>query len=588
MAESRVNRYLSRAREYEQIKAPWLLLYQSLAEAFLLRKADFTRTFMPGDFLPQSEVFDNTGQFAAHVFASVCLSMLWPDAARTFNIVPVAQIRDLPGVEAYFRAVTKKQQAAMDRVEAGLQLAFMEHFLDIGIFGTAGVGNFDGPDEDDTSLPVVYEAWDVKAMSIAENAQGFVDTIFFKTNRTVRQVYEEYGIKRKSGDKISAHIQRKYDDGKYEDMVVILKVIEPKTPEAGKKGVAAMKVRTVHIDETNGIIMREGGYEEMPVHVGRMFKRSGETQGRSSGMVGLADEQSLNALAEGVLVATEKQLDPPLAVSEDARLGGGVLDTSASAVNVINMSGRLGNEKPIFALFTVGEMQSAAKMLERLEGKVTQAFFLDRLLDLNNKTMMTAYETSVRNRLRGESVGSIFARQIMEVITPTIKGTFNRLYRKGYFGDFPGTGGAGTEQRRRWKALTGKDEMIVPPIVRQAIEAGLDVYEVEYISPAQRFMEAEKLQGNFTGADALAALEPVLPGITDNIDKDKYARSVWKFAGASNEVLRTLDELRDWRAANAQRQNAAAALSAGKDMAQIQRDSAQARATLGTIPAGAA
>ena len=35
-----------------------------------------------------------------------------------------------------------------------------------------------------------------------------------------------------------------------------------------------------------------------------------------------------------------------------------------------------------------------------------------------------------------------------------------------------------------------------------------------------------------------------------------------------------------------ERQNTAAALSAGKDMAQIQRDSAQARASLGTIPGG--
>jgi hypothetical protein len=189
----------------------------------------------------------------------------------------------------------------------------------------------------------------------------------------------------------------------------------------------------------------------------------------------------------------------------------------------------------------------------------------------------------VRNRLRGESTGSIFARQIMEVITPTIKGTFNRMMRKGHFGDFPGVSGAGVIERRKWKVLTGKDEMIVPDIVLKAVQAGLDIYEIEYISPAQRFMEAEKLQGMFTGADALAALEPVLPGITDNIDKDEYARKVWKYSGASSDALRTLDGLREFRAEMAKRQQTSDALAAGGQMADMQMKSAQARAAMGTI-----
>lgn len=583
MAESRVSRYIARSREYEQIKSPLLPVYQALAEAFLTRKANFTHSSTPGDFLAQNEVFDNTGQFAAHIFASVCLSMLWPDAARTFNLVPVAQLKDQPGVEAYFRAVTKKQQLAMDRPEAGLLLAFMEYFLDEGIFGTAGVGNFDGPEEDDASMPVVYEAWDVKSMCIAENAQGYVDTIFWKANRTVRQVYEEYG--QGGRDRISAVVKKQYEDGKYEEKVEILKVIEPKAPEKGKRGIAGMKTRTVHIDVTNRVLMRESGYEEMPVHVGRLFKQAGEVNGRSCGMIALADSTTLNGVVEGVILATEKNLAPPLVVLDDGRLGNAVIDTSADGITVLNASGRLGGEKPIFPLFTVGEMQSSEKLMERLEAKLMQAFFLDRLLDLNNKTMMTAYETSVRNRLRGESTGSIFARQIAEVITPTIKGTFNRMMRKGCFGDFPGIdrNAAGSVERRKWKALTGKNDIVVPDIVLKAVEAGLDIYEIEYISPAQRFMEAEKLQGLFTGADALAALEPVLPGITDNIDSDTYARRVWKYSGATSDALRTLDDLRAFRAEKAKRQNAAATLEAGKAAADIQQKTAGARAALGTI-----
>lgn len=581
MAESRVSRYLSRLKDYETEKRYWIPLYQALAEIYLTRSADFTRASIPGEFL-QDNIFDNTPQFSAYVMASVFLSMLWPDSSRTFNIVPVPQLKGQTGVEAYFRAVTDKMHLAMDRPEAGLQLALMAHFLDQGVFGTSGIATFDGP-EDDPDVPVVYEAWDVKSMCIAENPQGFVDTVFIKIIRTVRQVYEEYGSG-KRGDKISASIVEKYKAYKYDDKVEILKVLEPKTPELGKKGVAAMKCRSIHIDISNKVIMREGGFEEMPLAVGRMFKRADETQGRSCGMVALPAANSLNALTEAILVASEKQLDPPLALLDDGRLGGAVIDTSAGALSVLNASGRLGGEKPIFPLFTVGEMQSAEKLKEQLIQEVTQGFFLDRLLDLNNKTMMTAYETSVRNRLRGESTGAVFARQIMEVLSPTVKRTFNVMNRKGHFGF--GDKGAGAEQRRRWLQLTGKDDMVVPEIVKKAVAAGLDVYDIEYISPARRFMQAEKLQGLFTALDSIAALAPIFPSIVHRVDPDIAADDIYTLAGAPKTSLRTPEDTQAARAADAKLQQTAGALNAGKDIAQIQRDSAQARVAMGTIPKG--
>lgn len=576
-SQSRIDRYLSRYRDLEIEKQPWLTHYQALSEIFHTRKADFTHVSSPGEFL-QDNVFDNLGQFAAHQMASVFSSMLWPDSARTFNIRPVRRLRDQPGVEAYFRYVTEEIHEAMDQARAGLQLALMEHFLDQGVFGTSGIAVFEGP-EDDVSLPVVYEAWDVKAMCISQNAQGFVDTIYFKVNKTVRQVYEEYGKE----DVVSTHVTEKYQAGKFEDKIEVLKILEPKSIEQGKEGLAAMAVRSVHIDVTNKILMRESGFEEMPVFVVRMFKKADEVYGRSPAMIALPDAISLNGLAEGVLVATEKQLDPPLALLDDGRLGGAVVDTSAGALSILNVSGRLGGEKPIFPLFTVGEMQSAEKLEERLQAKIMQAFFLDRLLDLNNKTIMTAYETSVRNRLRGESTGSVFSRQEKEALVPLIERTFNIMWRRGHFGVVDK--GPGAKQRAEWKELTGKD-IIVPEIIVKAIEAGLDIYEIEFISPAKRFMQAEKLQGIFSAVDAVLALAPVFPTIPDRIDPDLLLEDIYTLAGTPKHNLRTMDDTQKWRAAQAERQNAAAALTAGKDLAQIQRDSAQARASLGTTVNG--
>jgi len=568
MAKYNVNLDIANFRKMQELKTPWLRHYQSLAEIFLSRKSDFLHSHSPGEFL-QDEIFDNTPQFAAYLMASTFQSMLWPDSSRTFNLKPVRQIKDLPGVEAFFRFVTDETHDVMDNERAGLGIALMEHFLDQGVFGTSGVATFEGRADDDEA-PVLYEAWDVKAMCISQNAQGFVDTVYFLIQRTVKQIMEEY-------DRVSPKVRELFNAGKLEEKIEILKIIEPKEIEKGKRGTAGMAYRSASIDMKHRFNMRESGFPEMPVAVARMFKRIDETQGHSNGMVALPAALSLNALTEAIIVAAEKRLDPPLALLDDGRLGGAKVDTSAGALSILNVTGRLGNEKPLYEIQTVGDMQSAEKLKEQLIQEIMQAFFLDRLLDLNNQVPMTAYETSVRNRIRGDSLGSIFGRQIMEVLSPTIHRTVKILWRRGRFGTVPG--GPGGRRLKAWKNITGKAGVIVPPVILEAIEAGLDVYEIEYISPAKRFMRAEKLQGIFTAADAIAALAPILPGVTDNVDPDKLVQDIYEFAGTPRTSLRTRDEVKAFRKEMAERENAQAGVEMAKDITEVQRNSAQAQAT---------
>ena len=577
--------YLARWQELDAEKKPWLIHYQALAEIFLTRKMDFTRMMIPGQFL-QADVFDNTGQFSAYTFASLFLSMMWPDSERTFRLKPVDRLKKIPGVEEYFRWATHQMHEAMDQPEAGLSMALMEHFLDTGIFGISGIATLDGP-EDDDELPVVYDSWGVKNMCVAETAQGYVDTVYYVRPLTVRQIVKEYN---KPGDTVPNKIQKQYEDGKYSEKYDVLTVVEPKKPEANKSGVAAMPVRTIHIVVNAGEMLnpgasalgrvRLGGADDMYIAVGRLFKSLDETQGRSCGMLALPDAQSLNALTEAVLVAAEKLLDPPLAVLDDGRLGGGVIDTSAGALNVFNSSGRMGNEKPIFPINTVGEMQSALEQQKSLMGKIAQAFFLDRLLDLNNQTQMTAYETSVRDKIRGEALGGIFARQEKEVMTPTVKTTFNKLFRKGYLGIV--NKGPGAKLRKKWDDIVGAEKVVVPAAVIKAWQAGLNVFEVEYISPAKRFQQAGKLQGLMTAIDAIISMAPVIPGITDRIDADQAPADIFAYAGAPVTSLRTMDATKKFRAANRQAADEQAKAAAQEQQANIGLKTAQARQALGT------
>ncbi len=575
--------YIGRLRELEQEKYPWLVHFQALAEIFLTRKMDFTRVIIPGQFL-QADVFDNTGQFSAYLFASIFLSMMWPDAARTFRLKPNYRIKNIPGVEDYFRFVTHQMHEYMEKPKAGLSMALMEHFLDTGIFGTAGVFTEDNS-KNDPEMPLLYDAWGVKNMCISETKQGFVDQVYFIRPLKIKQIITEYN---KPGDYIPAKIKEKYNAGKHDEEIDVLVIIEPKMPEKDdlgnmKLGVAGMPVRTIHIAVGEEARLRAGGFEEMPVAVGRLFKQLNEPYGRSCGMLGLPDAQSLNTLTEGVLVATEISLFPPLGVLDDGRLGGGVIDQSAGAVNVFNTSGRQSNEKPVFPLYTIGEFQQALEQQKQLAAKIAQAFFLDRLLDLNNQTQMTAYETSIRDKIRGEALGGIFSRQEKEVMTPTVERSFNVLFRNGYLGVVEK--GPGSKLRKSWDAIVGAEKVIVPPVVLKAWKAGLNVFEVEYISPAKRFQQADKLRGMMTAIDSVIALAPVVPQVMDGVDIDMFLKKLFELSGAPMDIIRTEQALLKFRAANREEADKQKQLDQTEQATNATLKAAQARQAMGTTPA---
>jgi len=302
-------------------------------------------------------------------------------------------------------------------------------------------------------------------------------------------------------------------------------------------------------------------------------------------MIALPDAESLNALTEAVIIAVEKQLDPPLALLDSGTLGGATVDTSAGALSVLKVSGRLGTEKPLYPLFTVGEIQSAKDLREHFIEKIAQAFFLDRLLDLNNQVQMTAYETSLRNKMRGEALAAVFARDFAETHEPLIRRCFNMLWRKGYFGETQT--GAGAKMRGLWARILGKAPDVVPEKIRQAIEAGLDVYEIEYICPARRFMRAEKLQGLFQALDATLAASTAIPTVLDRIPGDDVVESIFDLSGAP-DILISRAEAMKAREAQAQKQSAVEALQSADMGSKIGAQVAQARQAMGTIKSGGA
>lgn len=565
MAGSRINNIFQRFKVLKNNKQSLTSLFSLISEYVYNRKYDRYGVPNSGIFA-DGDIYDNTAQRANGIMANVMVNNIWPNGPRTFSLGRTWDTPDTEEVKNYFSYVNQQMYSVMDNTKAGLQTALDEYMLDQGAFATSGI--YVKEKEDDRAVPVRYEAWSIKGRYIDEGPDGNIDTIFSEISMSVRNAVKVYGY-----ENLSARVRKDFDNGDIENKVKILHAIEPRLErDKSKKGVKDMPIASIHIEVDTRKILKESGMEEMPVFIGRFSKVPGEIYGRSPAMVAMADILEINAVREAISIATEKQLDPPMAVYDDGALGAGAIDTSAGAINVFSVTGRLNAGKPIEPLYTVGELQSSYTHIDTLKETINNHFYLDRLLDFNNETRMTLGEAQLRNALRGQSLGAFYARQENEVITPMIERTFNILLKRGRLGVLSGS------QEEIEQLKRGAQPVYIPEALAQRMINGEDFYEITYLSPAKRTMQSEELRGIIETANFAVQVAPASPEIIDNIDFDKLIARVAKLSGAPMELIKDSDTVKKIRDARAKQQEEIAKMEQARQQSEIGRNVAQMNA----------
>lgn len=516
---------LSRCRTLKNKKDPWLTQYQILGEFLYTRKQDFLNEETPGEFLTD-HLFDSTGPKAVKTAAASLTSMLWPQEVERVRLNPPEGLTDTKEHKEYYEKITEILTDIMDNPEGGLTTSIIEMMQDDLVFGTAGLEPF--PDDDTI---VGYRPWGVQQMSIDEGRKGEVDTICLELDWDYQRQVMEYGI-----ENVAPKVRKAFNDGNVDETSKIMILIEPRIHKRGdpKSGNRSMDWSSVHIDSTNKHLIKESGFEEMPVKVSRFWKLIRETYGRSPGMDALPDVQEVNTIWESVTIAIEKNLDPPLGVIDDGSLGGGELDSSAGGITVFNVSGRAAEKNPVFPLFTVGEIKQTVQLIETLDGSITEHFFLDRLLDFNNQTQMTLGEANLRNKLRNSTLGSVFFRLIKEIFTPLIKRTFNIAFDKNKLGVVENS-----PEHQQMLDEGRPNILLIPEEIAKRMVAGEDVYQIRFFTPAMRIMQSEEAEGilrTWEFAGQLAGMG--VPSALDNLDEDESVRRMADIQGAPSEIKR--------------------------------------------------
>ncbi len=539
-----VNRLVERNGELQALKTPWLPLYQSLAMYIFLRKQYFTIESLKSPFM-LNHVYDSTPGNAAHFAASSIVGQVMPNPYASFEFVPmVAEDEDVyDDTYEFFETVNDVMPHILALPDSGATNALLECVLDMVVFGIGSVQVDDVPES--FATPIRYRAADAKVMNIDEDRWGAVDTVYLNRELSVMKVVDQYGY-----ENCSERVQSLYTSPSRNEKLKILHAIQPRLQrDPLKLGNLDMPYGSYHVELDTKHVMKEGGYNEMPVIVSRFWKIVGEMQGRSPAMDALPDIRALNKLVEMFERAGEMALDPPKLISSEDVLGAGKIPWGPGVDIPVHWNARMGTDrmKPIELLQTTTNPQFALERIRDLREFISEAFMIKDLTDLNNTSRQTLGEANIRNELRLFKLGPILNRILTELLGPILERSFNILLARGFFGVI-----RGSIQDLRLQAMGIKPKYIAEDFIQKR-QAGLKGFRINFISPAARLMKLEEKQGmQELVATAMQMAQGGWPGALDVINADEVLREAQKLGGASSRLLYSPDAVKKLRAAKAQ------------------------------------
>ena len=133
---ARVEEHFERYKKLKSNKQVWNQHWQICAEMIMTRKADFTTTFQPGEFL-NDHIFDGTAILANRKAASALIGALWTNGANSVRLNPPQNITRNVENNKYYEWVTDQMHFHMNNPKAGLSNALEEFMRDQGAFGTS-------------------------------------------------------------------------------------------------------------------------------------------------------------------------------------------------------------------------------------------------------------------------------------------------------------------------------------------------------------------------------------------------------------------------------------------------------------------
>jgi len=352
------------------------------------------------------------------------------------------------------------------------------------------------------------------------NSKGLVDTVFMDLPFTARQIEQEF-----PDVTLPDKVQAALDAASQEEFCVIHAVVSNSDYEKGSLNPKKRKWAGLYLlqfDNQEPELLRQDGYDEFPVSVGRLHRTHGEIYGRGCfsevwSSLQLNNDQNVTLIRSAQLKAEPDFLEPAGSNMRRVR--------SHGMSKIIYDPTATFGAKPE-QLVVNNDVGVTDMMIQKTEQEILDGFFVNAFNPLMDQKNMTATETMERIDL-GLSEVSPLLYNTREYDNTTMHRVFGVLYRAGKYPDPPAE-------------LDGMDTA--------------EILDVEYTSKAALALRQLQLYGVNSTIEQVGLVGQVNPEIWDNFDADAFARFAAETNNVPNEILKPVKDVEKQRAKRAKDQ----------------------------------
>ncbi len=451
----------------------------------------------------QARLFESTGVTCNELLASNLHGMLTSASSLFFGLsTGDPKLDAVDAVRLWLDDTALKMHAMLNN--SNFQTEVHEVYGALGSLGTGFMLV-----EEDEEFDVRFQARPIFEAYIAENFQKMVDSVDRVIRMPLRQIEQEFG-------RLPEEIRKKIKDP--EDELMVLHSIDPiegkEYPDLKAKGFQFISCWLL-IDHK--FTLKESGFHEFPCVVPRWTRTLGEIYGRSPAMKVLPDIKMAQEMMKTTLRGGQLTVAPPYQMPDQ-----GIVLPLKLTPNGQNYY-RAGTQDRIEPLITNARVDYGLQLIENVQRKIREAFFLDQL-QLGVGPMMTATETSFRKEDQQRTMGPILGRQHFELLRPLVARIYGIGSRRGKFEEPP-------------DELDGR------------------AIQPKYISQIARAQRTSDLGAFARTLQTIAPLATVQPEIMDNFNGDQITRDAAGITGLPASWLndkRKIDGIRGDRAQAAQ------------------------------------
>lgn len=506
-------------RLYEDARSDgseWNQHYDDIARVMRPRRIGFSTTVIEGD-RRTDELYDSTPLQGARSLANAIASILRPKGGLPdFEIE--AEEDDLNNQDEHkewFSDSKKRLEGALANPKSQYIGSCGELEADLVTLGTGVLFNGESKRRDH----LLFRCINLKDSAFAFDEEGTPSTYFEKRRMAVHQVAGQFGRNRLSDRTLELLKNKPFEK------VDILHAVMPR--EHGQSNVLLARnlpFSDLWIEMDEKRILTDGGFHEFPFVIPRWDTASGESRGRSPGMIALPDADTLQAMGETILIAGQRAADPPLATPNDGTFNPVNTFPGGLAYYDVETAASVGGN-PFFPITSGMNLPITRDMQQDTREQVFAAFYRNVLNLPIEGPQMTATETIQRKQEMIREVGPVFGRRDSDYLGPKIERSFMVMLRAGGFRPIP-------------ENLQGENIRFSYSSVIKRIAQQID-------AAASKKWAAEQIElSNATGRQ-----EPI-----DLINFDALGRMDADAAGVPKEIVNGEDTVKAMREARAQAQ----------------------------------